>query len=242
NIAEIVRFCEREHLVILADEVYQTNIYTETNPFVSFKKVVSQEHSNVELFSFHSISKGMIGECGRRGGYYEAVNIDEAVMAQLLKLASVSLCPNVQGQMAVDVMVNPPRPGDASYQQYAQELDAIFQSMKRRAKKLAAAFNSLPSMTCNDAQGAMYLFPRVEFPQAFVDEAKALGQAPDGLYCMQMLEATGISVVPGSGFGQVPGTFHFRSTFLPQEHLFDEFIDGFKKFHLSFLARYAANL
>ncbi|KAJ1945502.1 alanine transaminase, partial [Linderina macrospora] len=72
NIAEIVQFCEREHLVILADEVYQTNIYTETNPFVSFKKVVSELHSNAELFSFHSISKGMIGECGRRGGYYEA--------------------------------------------------------------------------------------------------------------------------------------------------------------------------
>ncbi|KAJ1935256.1 alanine transaminase [Linderina macrospora] len=174
----------------------------------------------------------MIGECGRRGGYYEAVNIDEAVMAQLLKLAS----------MAVDVMVNPPRPGDASYEQYTQEVDAIFQSMKRRAKKLAEAFNSLPNMTCNDAQGAMYLFPKVEFPQAFVDEAKALGQSPDGLYCMQMLEATGISVVPGSGFGQVPGTFHFRSTFLPQEHLFDDFIGGFKKFHLSFLARYSPNL
>ncbi|KAJ1812385.1 alanine transaminase, partial [Coemansia sp. RSA 2675] len=100
NIAEIVRFCERHRLVIMADEVYQTNIYTETNPFVSFKKVVAQLGSDVELFSFHSISKGMIGECGRRGGYYEAVNIDEKVMGQLLKLASVSLCPNVQGQMA----------------------------------------------------------------------------------------------------------------------------------------------
>ncbi|KAJ2814316.1 alanine transaminase, partial [Coemansia erecta] len=32
NIADIVRFCERERLVILADEVYQTNIYTGTNP------------------------------------------------------------------------------------------------------------------------------------------------------------------------------------------------------------------
>ncbi|KAJ2716543.1 alanine transaminase [Coemansia sp. D1744] len=239
NIAEIVRFCEREKLVLLADEVYQTNIYTGTNPFVSFKKVVSQLQSPVELFSFHSISKGMIGECGRRGGYYEAVNIDEKIMGQLVKLASVSLCPNVQGQMAVDTMVNPPRPGDASYDLYKREIDAIYESMKRRAKKLAHAFNSLPNMSCNEAQGAMYLFPRVELPQAFIDEAKACGQQPDALYCMQMLEATGISVVPGSGFGQVPGTFHFRSTFLPPEDLFDDFIDGFRHFHLAFIDRYS---
>ncbi|KAJ2699201.1 alanine transaminase [Coemansia spiralis] len=239
NIEEVVRFCERERLVLLADEVYQTNIYTETHPFVSFKKVVSRLQSPVELFSFHSISKGMVGECGRRGGYYEAVNIDDQIMGQLLKLASVSLCPNVQGQMAVGLMVNPPQPGDVSYEQYQRELDGIFESMRRRAKRLAQAFNSLPNMTCNDAQGAMYLFPRVELPQAFIDEAQAQGQQPDAVYCMRMLEATGISVVPGSGFGQVPGTFHFRSTFLPPEELFDDFIAGFKAFHLGLMSRYA---
>ncbi|KAJ1723197.1 alanine transaminase [Coemansia erecta] len=242
NISEIVRFCEKHRLVILADEVYQTNIYTGTNPFVSFKQVVAQMQSEVELFSFHSISKGMIGECGRRGGYYEAVNIDQAVMAQMLKLASVSLCPNVQGQMAVDTMVNPPKKGDPSYAQYAAEIDAIFQSMRRRAKRLATAFDSLPNMSCNSAQGAMYVFPRVTLPQQFVDEARAKGVEPDSLYCMQMLEATGISVVPGSGFGQVPGTFHFRSTFLPPEELFDDFIDGFKRFHMGLLARYSPKI
>ncbi|KAJ2794240.1 alanine transaminase, partial [Coemansia helicoidea] len=87
--------------------------------------------------------------------------------------------------------------------------------------------------------GAMYLFPKVELPQAFVDEARAQGKEPDAVYCMRMLEATGISVVPGSGFGQVPGTFHFRSTFLPPEELFDEFIAGFKTFHLGLMKRYA---
>ncbi|KAJ2005217.1 alanine transaminase [Coemansia thaxteri] len=242
NIVEIVRFCERHRLVIMADEVYQTNIYTETNPFVSFKKVVSQLGSAVELFSFHSISKGMVGECGRRGGYYEAVNIDDKVMDQLLKLASVSLCPNVLGQMAVGIMVNPPRPGDPSHAQYMAEIEAVYESMKRRAKRLAKAFNSLPNMSCNDAQGAMYLFPRVELPLAFVEEAKAKGQQPDLMYCMQMLETTGISVVPGSGFGQHPGTFHFRSTFLPPENLFDDFIDGFKRFHLGLIGRYSPKI
>jgi alanine transaminase len=35
---------------------------------------------------------------------------------------------------------------------------------------------------------------------------------PDSLFCMDALEQTGIMVVPGSGFGQVQGTNHFRIT------------------------------
>ena len=31
--------------------------------------------SNLELISMNSVSKGMLGECGLRGGYMEAHNI-----------------------------------------------------------------------------------------------------------------------------------------------------------------------
>jgi hypothetical protein len=91
------------------------------------------ERDEVELISFHTVSKGVVGEvrrvrlqllacrarpiarkcspydyfflarisliceqCGRRGGYMELTNIDEAVREQLLKKASISLCPNIQ--------------------------------------------------------------------------------------------------------------------------------------------------
>ena len=43
------------------------------------------------------------------------------------------------------------------------------------------------------------------------------GKPGDWLYCKELLEATGIVVVPGSGFGQAEGTLHFRTTFLPSE-------------------------
>ena len=33
---------------------------------------------------------------------------------------------------------------------------------------------------------------------------------PDSFYATNLLEETGICVVPGSGFGQLPGTHHFR--------------------------------
>ncbi|KAI9591413.1 pyridoxal phosphate-dependent transferase [Syncephalis fuscata] len=235
NMREIIDFCHREHLVLLADEVYQTNIYMpEQRPFHSFKKVLCSmgpEYSQQELFSFHSISKGMIGECGRRGGYFECTNIAPDVMAQIYKIASVSLCPNVQGQILVDLMVNPPKEGDTSYKQYSEEINEIYESLKRRSKRLASAFNTMEGVTCNDAQGAMYLFPRIRLPQRAVDAAQQAGKLADEFYALAMLNATGVCVVPD-------GTWHFRSTFLPEEHLFDEFIANLKQFHQQFLDKY----
>lgn len=201
NMREVIDFCHKERLVLLADEVYQTNIYQpDQRPFHSFKKVLrsmGDKYQNVELFSFHSTSKGMIGECGRRGGYLECVNIDEKVLEQLYKVASISLCPNVHGQVMVDLMTNPPKEGDASYESYQKEVGTIYESLRRRATKLANCFNNLENMTCNDAQGAMYLFPRVRLPKKAIEAAKAANMSPDAFYALQMLEATGVCVIPG---------------------------------------------
>ena len=74
NMRHTIDFCHQKGLLLLADEVYQTNVYSDKLPFHSFKKVLKSmgsKYEDVELISFHSVSKGMVGECGRRGGYFE---------------------------------------------------------------------------------------------------------------------------------------------------------------------------
>ena len=39
NMKDVVRFCSKHNLVLMADEVYQENIYDSARPFYSFKKV-----------------------------------------------------------------------------------------------------------------------------------------------------------------------------------------------------------
>ncbi|KAJ3306284.1 hypothetical protein HDV03_000206 [Kappamyces sp. JEL0829] len=237
----IIRFCKRENIVLMADEVYQANIYTKQLPFHSFKKVLKTmgpDYDDVQLVSFHSISKGMIGECGRRGGYFECVNISEDVQELFYKIASVSLCPPVQGQVMMELMVNPPKEGSPSHKLFIKEQSDILESLKRRAAKLAAAFNALEGVTCNDAEGAMYLFPQITIPPKAIKAAQAEDQEPDAFYAMALLNATGVCVVPGSGFGQVEGTWHFRSTFLPPEKEMDGFIKNIKVFHEKFMSQY----
>ncbi|EQC25667.1 alanine transaminase [Saprolegnia diclina VS20] len=241
NMRDIVQFCKDEKLVLMADEVYQENVYAEDKHFVSFKKVLKDmgpDYDCVELASFHSTSKGFTGECGRRGGYMELVNFNADAMEQLYKLVSINLCSNIEGQLMVALMTNPPVEGDESYELYIAQRDGILSSLKRRAVKLVAAFNELEGVSCNAAEGAMYTFPRITVPEKAVEEATKRGVAPDAFYAMALLDATGIVVVPGSGFGQEDGTFHFRSTILPPEEAIDEVIEKTAKFHAEFMDLY----
>lgn len=237
----ICKFCTKHGIVVLSDEVYQRNVYAEDKKFISAKKVACETTGceNIELVSFHSTSKGLIGECGRRGGYMELHNICPDVHAQLYKLACAGLCSGVSGQVMTSLMVTPPLPGDESYELFCQEENAIFQSLVRRSTALVKGLNAIPGIKCQPAEGAMYAFPSVEMPEKAIEAGKACEKSPDTLYCLSLLEMTGICVVPASGFGQKKGRFGFRTTFLPPEDKLLEAIDGFAKHHKSFCERYA---
>merc|ERR1719412_1655190 len=158
----IISIAAKHHLVVLADEVYQENIYyQDDHPFVSFRKCLLESKSSVELISFHSVSKGIFGECGLRGGYFEINNIEQSGVDMLVKLASINLCPNTIGQCMVDMMVNPPRKNDESYQLFASEYKKQFGSLQERAKILTAALNAIDGISCNKVYGAMYAFPSI---------------------------------------------------------------------------------
>lgn len=103
--------------------------------------------------------------------------------------------------------------------------------------------------------GAMYAFPQITLPPNAVAAATERGLVPDVFYCLELLSQTvamlwhlvlwsasmlvqGICVVPGSGFGQAPGTWHFRTTFLPAEDKISQVTDRLGSFHQNFMAKY----
>jgi alanine transaminase len=144
----------------------------------------------------------------------------------------------VDGQILMDLKVNPPKEGDDSYEQYVKERDDILSSLKRRSKILTESLNKLEGMSCCPSTAAMYAFPRIYLPQKSIDIANEQKVSPDFLYCSELLKETGIVVVPGSGFRQKDGTYHFRTTFLPPEEQIVEFCEKIEKFHNGFMKKY----
>jgi aspartate/methionine/tyrosine aminotransferase len=230
TVREIIDFAEAKGLVIIADEVYQENIYS--GKFVSFAGILGNR--NVPLFSLHSVSKGFYGECGHRGGYLEIRNppmvagTDLTVIQVILKQASVCLCSNTAGQLLTWLMVNPPPEGSEPYQLFMQERTGILQDLQDKAAMIREGFSQMDSMECFGRTSAMYLFPR-------------LGKLPAGTtdfdYCMGLLEATGLCTVNGSGFGQKPGTHHLRIAFLPPKDLIRKVLPEWIKFHNDYVNR-----
>lgn len=85
----------------------------------------------------------------------------------------------------------------------------------------------------------MYAFPRVHLSENAIKAAKAQNVQPDFLYCLDLVNETGIMTVPGSGFGQKEGEYHFRITNLvcPTEKM-KETLDNLKVFNEKFHDKY----
>lgn len=114
----------------------------------------------------NSVSKGMLGECGLRGGYMETKNLSSRAEQIFYKLKSIELCSNTIGQVAVDLMVDPPAEGRESAdcnEMYQTERGLVFNGLKERAELLTRYFNDMKQITCTEIEGAMYGFPQIHF-------------------------------------------------------------------------------
>jgi alanine transaminase len=157
DIKSVLKFAAEKGVVVIADEVYQTNVFI--GEFISFKKALRDlqketpgKYDHIELASLHSVSKGMVGECGHRGGYFELIGFEPEVAQEVYKFISIQLCPPVLGQCIVEMMVNPPKEGEPSYELYKEEYDGIFNGLKKRAYALYEAFKQMEGVECNEPQ------------------------------------------------------------------------------------------
>ncbi len=224
TIRQVIDFAEEKGLAIIADEVYQENMYG--TAFSSFAAVLGKR--DVTLFSLHSISKGYSGECGHRGGYLEVRNAPAVrgtklnLLDVLHKLASVSLCSNTVGQILTYLMVTPPKEGQPSYDCFVREKTYILGELYSKATMIKSAFEKMDGVVSFGRIGAMYLFPRLD--------VMPTGKT-DFDYCMSLLESTGLCTVNGLGFGQKEGTAHLRIAFLPPRELLEEVLPKWIDFH-----------
>ncbi len=224
TVQEVIAFAKEKGLAIIADEVYQDNVYGAK--FISFASMLGSE--SVPLFSVHSMSKGYYGECGHRGGYLEIRNTPHIPGTGLtftdlvLKQASVNICSNTVGQLLMYLMVNPPEEGTAPYRQFISEKRGILETLHDKAAMIREGFDRMDGVSCFGRTGAMYLFPRLD-------------KLPEGTsdfdYCMQLLERTGLCTVNGSGFGQKEGTQHLRIAFLPPKNVIEQVMPEWVRFH-----------
>jgi aspartate aminotransferase len=199
----------REHprIVILADDIYE-HIYWADSPFTSFAAACP------ELFDRTLTVNGMskaYAMSGWRVGYAAGPLPVIKAMTSLQSQSTTSACTVSQAAARVAL---------ASSQSTVRQMCTEF---RRRHQAVLGLMNGIPGFRCVPALGAFYLFPSVD------GAMKLKHAATDVELCEQLLEATGVALVPGSAFG-APG--HLRLSFAAS---LDKLEDALQRIH-SFMA------
>ncbi|XP_028823700.1 alanine aminotransferase 2 isoform X2 [Denticeps clupeoides] len=233
SIQDVIQFAAEENLLLLVNEVFQDSVFGDGCEFLSYKKVLFEMGSayseRVQLASFHSLSNGIMGECGFRAGYVELVNFDALLPYVETELCG-SVCAPVIGQIALDVMVDPPQPGEPSFNEYC-EVTVNKDTLKRNVLRGRSFLNSLPGFSCPTVTGGVYLYTHLTLPQMESDNVELL-------YSSRLLVEEGVCVgVEKCVCTSVPGenSCHIRICVLMPSPALEEVLSRLETFHLRFL-------
>ncbi|MCR4439928.1 MAG: aminotransferase class I/II-fold pyridoxal phosphate-dependent enzyme [bacterium] len=206
----IIELALRHRLVIFADEIYDKLI------FDGLRHVsIAALNAEVPVVTLNGLSKAYLVPGFRIGWGIVSGRAEwlKDYVEAINKLLRARLCANHPEQWAI----RPALEGDQSH------LEDVMARLTRRRDITVRMLNAIPGISCVKPQGAFYAFPRLDVDGTDDDFVRAL-----------ILE-TGVVVVPGSGFGQKPGTKHFRVVFLPPEKVLESAYERIGEF----FARYA---
>lgn len=191
----IIDIARHHNLVIFADEIYDKVLYDE-NEHISMASLAE----DVLFVTFNGLSKNYRA-CGYRAGWM--IISGDKIFAQeyiegLNMLASMRLCSNVPGQLAIQTALG-------GY----QSIDDLVAPGGRLCKQRDLAYDMLvaiPGVTCFKPKAAMYLFPKLD-PAIYPIQ-------DDQQFVLDLLEEEKVLLVQGSGFNWKTDD-HFRVVFLP---------------------------
>jgi len=206
----IVEIAREHQLIVFADEIYDKMLYDGRS-----HTSIASLADDLFFITINGLSKNY-RSCGYRAGwmvlsgerrhakdYIEGLNI----------LASMRLCANVPGQMAIQTALG-------GYQSI-QELVAPNGRLTRQRNVAYELLNAIPGVHAVKAEATLYMFPRLD--------PKIYPIVDDQQFVLELLEEERVLVVQGTGFNW-PNPDHFRMVFLPHEDDLRDAIERIARF------------
>ncbi len=189
---EAIADLAREHnLVVFADEIYEKLVLE--GKHITFASIAP----DVPVVTFGGLSKNYLAPGWRIG--WGIVSGPEQITRPYLeginKLLRSRLCASHPMMFAIKAALEGPQ----------DHLTEVLGKLRRRRDLTVQWAQSTPRVSLVPPQGAFYAYPKIDIP------------GPDEEFVKALLRETGVLVVHGSGFGEDPGTRHFRIVFLPDD-------------------------
>ena len=207
TLKEIVDIAGEHNLPVLSDETYDKLVFDGEKQYAT-----ASLSGDVPVITFNTLSKNYLCPGWRMGwaiisdpGHY----MDD-IREAMNKLSRARLSSSHPMQFAI----KPALEGDHNHIK-----GLIEKKLKERRDITYKRLNEIRGMSCVKPMGAFYAFPRIN-----------LNIDSDEKFCMDLLRETGVLTVSGSGFGEKPGTNHFRMVFLPKPDILNEAFDRLENF------------
>jgi len=191
DLADLAR---QHNLLIIADEIYD-KLILDGGEHISIAAVAP----DVPVVTICGLSKNYLAPGWRIG--WSIVSGEASAVKPYIegihKMLRARLSANHPEQYAIKPALEGPQ----------DHLVEVRRKLTARRDLTVQTCNSIPGMSCVPPRGAFYAFPRIEVPE------------DDATWVKQLLLEKHILTVQGAGFGQKPGSKHFRIVFLPQEEM-----------------------
>jgi len=202
QIAELAR---RHNLVIFADEIYD-KLILEDDEHIAIASVAP----DVPVVTFGGLSKNYLAPGWRIG--WGIVSGEAATVKNynegIQRLLRARLCANHPEQYAIKPALEGPQ----------DHLIEVRKKLRSRRDLTVRWCNSTPRVSCVSPRGAFYAYPQIDIPEG------------DDVFVKELILQKHVMVVHGSGFGQKPGTKHFRIVFLPDEKILSSAYEAIAEF------------
>ncbi len=211
---QIIDLALEHNLVIFADEIYDKLLF-DGKKHIS----IASLNKDVSIITFGGLSKNYFVPGFRIG--WGIVSGRKEKLSKYLEAVNKILRARLSANHPEQYAIKPALEGEHSH------LTEAMKKLTVRRDITVNMLNAIPGISCVKPEGAFYAFPRIHMEHS------------DAQFVNGLIRETGVVVVPGSGFGQKPGTQHFRVVFLPDEitltKAYNNIAEQLEKFNNSFV-------
>jgi len=215
NLQQILDVAMENNLVIFADEIYDKLIF-DGKKHIS----IASLNKNASVITFGGLSKNYMVPGFRIG--WGIVSGQREILKDFIDAINKILRSRLSANHPEQYGITPSLEGDQGHLTLAME------KLTKRRDLTTEMLNAIPGISCVKPEGAFYAYPQLHMEQK------------DSHFVAELIKETGVVVVPGSGFGQVPGTQHFRVVFLPNEQILEKAYKNIGTFFEKYQNQYAS--
>ncbi len=213
TLQQIINLALENDLAIFADEIYDKLLMDGAK-----HTSIASLNSEVPIITFGGLSKNYMVPGFRIG--WGIVSGNKNVLSKYLEAINKILRSRLSANHPEQYCI----PGALGGNQ--EHLEIAMQKLTRRRDITVDMMNAIPGISCVKPEGAFYAFPKLEIKNS------------DNHFVAELIKETGVVVVPGTGFGQIPGTNHMRLVFLPPEDVLEKAYNRISEFFKMYVDKF----